>query len=62
MPYARASFGRGTGLILMDNVACVGSEARLVDCMYSPDTGSDYHSEDAGVKCFPTSREYCYEM
>lgn len=42
----------------MDNVACTGNEARLVDCMYSPDTGSDYHSEDAGVKCFPTSREY----
>ena len=46
----------------MDNVACDGSESRLVDCMYSPDTGSDYHSEDAGVKCFPTSREYGYDV
>ena len=42
----------GTGLILLDNLGCIGSESRLIDCPHSGlgihDCG---HYEDAGVRC-----------
>ncbi len=47
----RARFGRGTGSIFLDDVACTGSEARLVDCPHDPNTGDCSHFEDASVKC-----------
>ena len=45
-----AFFGRGGGNILMDNVACVGTESRLDNCSYDF-THNCYHFEDAGVIC-----------
>ena len=47
-----AHFGRGTGPIYLDNVACSGSESKLTDCP-SNFIVSCYngHSEDAGVRC-----------
>lgn len=52
----RALFGQGTGLIWLDNVNCIGTEARLASCSANP-LGSHncVHAEDAGVRCEPFS-------
>jgi deleted-in-malignant-brain-tumors protein 1 len=41
--------------IWLDNVECVGTETRLIDCPASPlgNTGTCTHSQDAGVRCVP---------
>ena len=45
-------YGPGTGLIVMDNVRCVGNETSITDC---PHTGylthNCDHSEDVSVSC-----------
>ena len=49
---SQAYFGRGTGAILLDQVACTGTETRLVNCRSNPlGTHDCSHSEDAGVTC-----------
>jgi len=49
---SRAAFGQGTGAILLDNVACRGTETRLVDCPSNPiGIHNCAHSEDASVRC-----------
>ena len=45
-----AYFGEGSGPINMDDVACVGTESRLLDCTYTAIHNCG-HSEDAGVTC-----------
>ena len=49
--YTWAYFGQGSGPILLDDVACTGSENRLVDCPYDTYTSDCGHSQDAGVYC-----------
>ena len=49
--YSNAHFGQGIGPIFLDNVRCSGAEAQLISCSYSTLTSSDYHFEDAGVRC-----------
>ena len=48
--YGSAYFGQGTGIIVMDNVHCTGTESTLTSCTHT--TNHDcVHSEDAGVRC-----------
>ena len=45
-----AHFGTGSGSILMDDVACTGTETRLSSCSHSSSNNCD-HNEDASVRC-----------
>ena len=57
--FSNAFFGQGTGRILLDNLGCIGTETRLVDC---PHNGigieNCVHAEDAGLRC--TGKYYCH--
>ena len=48
-----ASFGQGSGPILLDSVTCSGSETILAGCAHFGVgiTRSCSHSDDAGVRC-----------
>ena len=46
-----AFYGRGSGPIHLDDVACAGSETNVLQCTYDPVTSDCGHSEDAGVQC-----------
>ena len=46
-----AYFGQGTAPILMDDVACTGTESRLINCRYDSSTSDCNHREDAGATC-----------
>jgi deleted-in-malignant-brain-tumors protein 1 len=49
---ARSYYQPGTGRILLDQVGCVGTEARLLGCAANALFDSDCdHTEDAGVVC-----------
>ncbi|XP_051632294.1 deleted in malignant brain tumors 1 protein-like isoform X1 [Manacus candei] len=48
----RAQFGRGTGIIWLDETNCTGAEPHLSACPARPWGRNDcYHGEDAGVVC-----------
>ena len=47
----RAYFGQGTAPILLDDVACSGTESRLINYRYDSSTSDCNHSEDAGATC-----------
>ncbi len=48
----RATFGQGTGLIILDNVGCSGTESSIFDCPHNGvGVHNCAHSEDAGAVC-----------
>ena len=49
----RRTFGYGGGAILLDDVACLGNESRLVDCPRRASGHNCGHHEDVGVRCNP---------
>ncbi|XP_013421258.1 deleted in malignant brain tumors 1 protein-like [Lingula anatina] len=50
--FSGSHFGRGTGSILMDNVACSGNESSIQDCGHNGWRSHDCdHFKDAGVRC-----------
>ena len=53
MALSRASFGQGSGPILISNVGCdYGAEVPLLECIWSAsDAATCTHAEDAGVRC-----------
>ena len=55
--YSGARFGQGEGAIYLDELACNGSEYRLVDCAYDGDASDCRHYEDAGVLCSDTCKK-----
>ena len=48
----RAPFGQGTGLILLDNLFCSGTQLYLFNCTHNGVGNHNCaHSEDAGLRC-----------
>ena len=45
-----ATFGEGTGSILMDDLQCTGNETDITSCTHTSNHNCG-HSEDAGVLC-----------
>ena len=57
-----AFFGLGVGLIYLDNVGCLGTESRLIDCPHNAIGSHDCsHSEDAGVTCLAPGTSTVYD-
>ena len=47
-----ATYGEGTGNILLDDLACTGTERSLFDCTHNGiGTHNCQHSEDVGITC-----------
>ena len=45
-------FGQGTGLVLLDDVACIGDEKTVFECLHNGiGIQNCEHNEDAGVRC-----------
>ena len=61
IPMKQASFGSGSGIIVLDDLDCSGSEGSLFECPSdSPVLVHDCdHSEDAGVRCLCMSLFCC---
>lgn len=60
-----AMFGQGSGPIVLDNVACNGGEARLIDCGHSGlGVHMCNHNEDVGVRCMtqPVGKIHIYNL
>ncbi|NXP43174.1 DMBT1 protein, partial [Leiothrix lutea] len=55
-----AQFGRGSGVIWLDETNCSGAETHLARCPARPWGRNDcYHGEDAGAVCAGVHRQVC---
>lgn len=53
--YGGAVYGQGSGPIWLDDVDCVGTEARIQDCQHATwGTHNCEHTEDASINCLPS--------
>lgn len=53
---SEGDYAAGQGFILLDDVACLGTELSLLDCPHSNWGQHDCsHAEDVGVRCSPGS-------
>eukprot|EP00105_Crassostrea_gigas_P044287 XP_019928435.1 PREDICTED: latrophilin Cirl isoform X2 [Crassostrea gigas] len=49
-----ARYGKGSGPIWLDNVNCVGTEARIEDCGHNAwGSHNCHHNEDVSIGCYP---------
>ena len=46
-----ATYGQGSGPILLDDVGCTGTETSILNCPYDSNTADCTHAKDAGVRC-----------
>ncbi len=51
MAITDGTFGVGEGAIHFDNLACIGSETSVFDCVVDTDTSDCSHVQDAGIIC-----------
>ena len=50
--YTAGETDPGSGLVMMDNLACTGAETSLGECEFNGWTVSNcFHTEDVGVAC-----------
>ena len=48
--YTSAYYGQGTVPVLLDDVRCIGTESRLIDCPHAA-IDNCVHSQDAALSC-----------
>ena len=47
-----AFFGEGVGIILLDDIECIGNESSILDCSHlGIGTSNCFHNEDVSVLC-----------
>lgn len=56
--FGLAFYGQGSGPIVLDDVACVGTETNILSCPFDNVTTDCTHREDAGVQCMEQRKDY----
>ena len=51
MPRGSAFYGQGTNANILTGRACIGTEARLIDCPFPDPNTICTHADDVGVDC-----------